>query len=202
MIVELYGPPASGKSTFAKKLRRELEYERVRIVSRWKLVWYNVLFLCMHPVRFFALLYYTVRYVGSVKLFYYKLMNVLDYHASWVHARRVSHDCVLDQGHHQNVISFFECPVSEAVIRRFISYMPPVDMLVVFDIPRSQREVWLEERGYRSPREKLSQKVQKRWQEAYEINHRTFVTLVEGRKDVRVVRSEADIENVYTEITS
>lgn len=197
MIVELYGPPASGKTTFAKRLRNEAGYERVRITSRWKLVWYNLIFLCTHPLRFFALLYYVVRYIGSWRLFYYKLMNLLDYHASWVYAHRASSNCVLDQGHHQNIISFFEHPVSSAVITRFVSWMPPVDILVVFDISRSQRATWLTERGFCSPREKLSESSQKRWQEAYEENHCTFVNLVAGKEGVRVIRNSQDLEVLF-----
>ena len=179
MIVELYGLPASGKSTFARSLAAR-GATRIRVRSRAALLWYNLRFFFRSPLRFLRALWWALASGGSPALRYYKLMNLLQYNARWEKARGVDGVAVLDQGHRQNVVTFFDEPLSEARMRRFVALFPQVDRLLVFDPPRSEREGRLAGRGYVGIREALPETVRQRWIAAYEENHRRFLSLPES----------------------
>ena len=88
MIVELYGLPASGKSTFARSLAAR-GATRIRVRSRAALLWYNLRFFFRSPLRFLRALWWALASGGSPALRYYKLMNLLQYNARWEKARGV-----------------------------------------------------------------------------------------------------------------
>ncbi|NNM84018.1 AAA family ATPase [Candidatus Parcubacteria bacterium] len=149
MIIELFGLPGSGKTTLARALEKEGKATRVRIVSRWELIRYNLIFIAKHPVRSVVLLGYVVRYAGSLPLFHTKFMNLILHHnAKYEKAHSLSGRIVIDQGHFQNLLSLFEQAMSAPMLARYVSWLPCPDELWICAMPQSERVARLHSRGY------------------------------------------------------
>ena len=162
MIIELFGLPASGKTTLAKLLSGQRGLEIIKIRNRAELIWYNFLFLIYHPAKFFILLGWLVRYVGSGKLFYFKLMNFFfDINARYQKAK-MKKNGILDQGYFQNLLSLFEQEPGEAIMKSYLKILPRPDVLIILDIPVIDREEYIRSRGYFS-RERMPDSYREQW---------------------------------------
>lgn len=148
MIIELYGLPASGKTTVAHKIAQKMGFEVVRITGRRELVVLSMLFCLKHPIFSLLTLYYISRNAYSWQLFYYKFMNCfLQHSAKYEKARRYSR-ALIDEGHWQNFIAIFETAQSRDVLMRYAKSIPNSDALFVFNVSRQELERRIIERGY------------------------------------------------------
>ncbi len=187
MIIELYGLPGSGKTTFAKRLAQEGGFVIIKIRSRSALIFYNLLFLLHYPVKFFRLLRLVISNAGSLRLFYFKLMNTfLDYNAKYMKARNHP-KALLDQGHHTNVYAVFERDLDKSELLGYLRILPKPDRLIVFDLPLGRRRDRIESRSRRA-RSAFGEDYQDRWERSSEHNNSLFLELVKaGKQDGRIV---------------
>ncbi len=150
MIVELFGLPASGKSTLARSFEKEGAI-RIRDLSRTRIITHNVLFLFRHPVRFLSLSI-AVRHAPP-KLKWYSFVNlVLMHNAKWIEARRVSRQgkiALIDQGHFQILLSLFNVAPNEKDLHTYVALFPKPDVLFVISLSKEERESRLLGREWR-----------------------------------------------------
>ncbi|MEK7118427.1 MAG: glycosyltransferase [Patescibacteria group bacterium] len=173
MIVELVGLPGSGKTTFAKRLSEREGWSVVSIAFRSELVFYNALFFFQHPVDFLRGLLWLCRYCGFWKLWYTKFTNLfLVHNATYMKARKYPR-AIIDQGHHQNVISLFDRIVADDVIDRYVRFLPKPDILCFFIADDETRTKRLAERGY-GARGELDENYREAWEEARSIHFEHF----------------------------
>jgi glycosyltransferase involved in cell wall biosynthesis len=170
MIIELYGLPGSGKTTFAENLAKEGGFEIIKIRSGFELVFRNFLFFLRHPVRFCALFFYTARYAGGFRLFYCKFTNLF-LHVNAKYQKAASRKkAVIDQGYFQNMLSLFENIANENVLKKYREFSLLPDRLVVFDFSEDILKERLKKRGYGS-RENFSPEYRMKFEAAYRANH-------------------------------
>jgi len=147
MLVELAGLPGAGKTTFAKRLVTE-GYTLVHIENRSELLRYNLLFAALHPVTFIRTLLWLCGNLGSRNRWRLKFANLfLVHNAKYMKAGQFTR-AVIDQGHHQNVLSLFDTAIAKEKLRRYIAILPKPDMLVLFDVSKGEREERMKERGH------------------------------------------------------
>ncbi len=171
MIIELYGLPATGKTTAAKKMATEEGWVIVGIKSRAELLYYNLLFKIKHPVKFLGLFCYLLRLnpFWRWRLFYLKFMNTfLGHNAKYMKARK-HEKAIIDQGHWQNIISVPERKLSEHELVRYTKYFMRPDKLLVFYEDKETRTARMGERGY-GARERFGEEYVKNWEEVTEYN--------------------------------
>jgi glycosyltransferase involved in cell wall biosynthesis len=172
MIVELFGLPGSGKSTWARTQEQGGIWVRVRIDSRIELLAYALCFVLRHPVSTFWQIVYLVRYAGSPRLWYTKFMNLFVVHnAKYMKASRMRY-ALLDQGHLQNLLSLFDTPLPDHVLDGYLSHLPLPDIVVCFDVAHKVREQRLAQRGHR-PRQHLPPDLLQSWELASEAHFGT-----------------------------
>lgn len=149
MIIELMGLPCSGKSTFAKHLQTcSSKILIIHTLLMWELVWYSTLFFIRYPIFSCITLWYIFR---EKRFIYMKIMNVFFHHnAAYYKATRLStqYVVVLPEGHRQQLFSLFESVMELSVLSSYLSYMPPIDILVFFDPHRNVIEERIVKRGY------------------------------------------------------
>jgi adenylate kinase family enzyme len=196
MIVELYGLPASGKTTLARELVRRAGFRIIKIRSRKELLFYNLVFLVRHPIKFFGLFWQVVKNAGSLRLFYHKLMNCfLHPNGRLIKASRFK-KAIVDQGHWQNLLALFERPLAKSDIKNYFRFMLQPDCLVVLEIDEQTLFRRVEERGYFA-REWQGKKYVDKWQEILIVNDKTVrqvisslpikYCLVDGRQEKEIV---------------
>lgn len=202
MIIELVGLPGSGKSTFARKLAEDPRFLIVSPTGAAALLWWNLRFFLRFPFRSVALAYYTFRHLGSRSYAYEKIVNLFFVHnAKFMKARTVDR-AILDQGHHQMIVSLFEVVQDVDVIRRFLRVIPKPDLLLAFDIPHEVREERMAKRGYRV-RHGVPGGLRERWERAFLSNYSTFMDLCErANYPVLFVRSDTDITRIIERLTA
>ncbi|MDO8183821.1 MAG: methyltransferase domain-containing protein [bacterium] len=174
-IVEVFGLPGSGKTTYAKELEKQ-GYRRIKVRTKWELVKYNLIFFYHYPSKFFVGLFYLVRYLGRPRWWYYKLMNLFFQHNAKLMKAKGEARAVIDQGHFQNLLSLFDWPVSVAELKNYVKHLPRPDELVILDLLPAERAKRLKERSL-LPRDELSFTNQT-WLLAAEANFTTFKTIV------------------------
>lgn len=185
MIIELYGLPGSGKSTFARRLELEGKGTVVRIASRFELVWRNLLFLFCHPMAFLFGLWHVTANAGGSRLWYYKLMNsFLQCNAKYQKARQYP-IAIVDQGFFQNILSIFERPLNNSEARRFLERFPHPDKLLAFVVPESRRQQFLKQRDF-VQRSQFGAVYRERWEKVVAQNDRTLRHLV-GKMQLCVI---------------
>jgi ABC-type cobalamin/Fe3+-siderophores transport system ATPase subunit len=148
MIVELFGPSGSGKSTIARSLAASSRVTRMRITSRRELLLRGGLYTLSHPLQSLMQMLYLIRYAGSLRLFRTKFINLFLQHAAKRQkAERASGTVLIDQGHLQNLLSLFDAPQAEGVLRAYVKWLPKPDLVVVVAVDERVLDARLQERG-------------------------------------------------------
>ena len=148
MIIELYGLPGSGKTTLARKLAAESNFEIVKIRTKRDLIFYNLLFLFSHPVKFIVLFCYLVINYNGRKEFYLNLMNnFLGANAKYLKARNVK-NAIIDQGYFQGLTSISRKRISAETLARYADNIVKPDKLIVLDVSDEELARRVGGRGY------------------------------------------------------
>lgn len=193
MIIELVGPPASGKTTLARTLSERLGFPIVKIDDKSELLVLAFLFASKHPLFAIRTLWFIAVESRSWPVFRTKIMNTFLHHAAKYEKAARLENAVIDEGHAQNFYSIFERPIPPSILKRYAEHIPRVGMLVFLATPKEIREKRAGERGY-GAREKIASDVERAsWKVAMEINERAFMPLfprLAGR--TFVVSSQAD----------
>ncbi len=165
MIVELVGLPGSGKTTFARRLTESEGWVLVSIGGPTELLFYNALFLLHHPMKFLCGLRWLSSHRGHRQLWYLKFVNLfLVHNAKYMKAGRYSR-AVIDQGHHQNIISLFDTRVTDALLDSYAQSLPKPDLLCFFRADDETRTKRLTGRGY-GARGEFNEDYREAWEEA------------------------------------
>lgn len=152
-VVEVFGLPGSGKTTYAKDLESQ-GYERIKIRTKGELIKYNLIFLFHYPYKFIVGLGYLIRYAGRPRWWYYKLMNLFFQHnAKFIKAQQFARS-VIDQGHFQNLLSLFDHEKSATKLKKYVTHLPKPSELVILTLDKGERQKRLNYRP-RLPREEL-----------------------------------------------
>ena len=166
MIIELVGLPGAGKTTFAKQLCEDKKHTLVRINGRSELLYYNLLFLFAHPYSWCAQLVWLFRHKGKPSLWYTKFTNLfLVHNAKYMKARQFRR-AIIDQGHHQNILSLFDEVVDEKIINAYLRILPKPDLLCFLLVDDETRATRLHSRGY-DTRDEEDESYRRAWEEAY-----------------------------------
>jgi len=148
MIIELFGLPASGKTTLA----RLWESERIHLVQapgQAALVILNLWFMLRYPFRSVCLLSALFQYAPPEARHLLFMNTFLVHNAKYILARHAARDgriVIIDQGHFQNPLSVFEVPPPEHVLKAYLEILPKPDLLVVLDVSKAERDLRLANR--------------------------------------------------------
>ncbi len=194
MIIELCGLPASGKSTLAKKLQTEVNFTIIKKITKPELFFYNILFVIKYPIFFSQTLFYILK---SKKLIYMKVMNVLFHHnAAYQKAKKTKGNVVLPEGHHQNLYSIFEKEIENNKLQKYISQIPAVDKVIVFDLPEKVIKERSEKRGYFARHDILNKKSAEEWKHFILKQNKKYIKLLSTQPKTQVIRSKKEEEKL------
>ncbi|MDP2586429.1 MAG: AAA family ATPase [Candidatus Komeilibacteria bacterium] len=178
MIVEFFGQAGSGKTTVARLLAEQNNWPLVKVKSKARLAGWNLLFLFSHPVKFFGRLGYVFGNSLSLKMFYFKFMNLfLNVNAKHQKALLQTGTAIIDQGYLHSVMSVFENKVSLPVMARYLKFIMYPDKLVFFETTPEVLAQRIKARGYFA-REWLNPAQLLAWQEVINHNNLVFKELV------------------------
>jgi len=177
MIIELFGLPASGKTTFAGELSKKEGWVIIKIKNRRELVWYNLKFLINNPANFLILFWYALKNMGPTNLIYYKMMNFFfDVNARFEKAKQYP-KAVLDQGYFQNILSLFEYVLSERELISYAKIIPKPDEIIILNIPKEERKERVSVRDHFA-RKNMPESYIQEWNKNTEKNYMLFVNNV------------------------
>lgn len=141
MIIELYGLPASGKSTHARAYEKEGAI-RIRAPRGFGLVLPALIFCGTHPVRALVQLWFLMRYAHPGERYSLFVNIFLGHAAKWQRAAAVSRSglvALIDQGHHQNLLSLFSSEPSVRALSAYQRSFPRPDVLLAVICDESVR---------------------------------------------------------------
>jgi deoxyadenosine/deoxycytidine kinase len=179
MIIELYGLPAVGKTTYASKLIKEEKFKDVRIKGKCELLFWNIIFLILHPIRFTYQFYFLVSGFENMATFRLNFLNAfLHRNARGQKARfKKSKSIVLDEGQFQNILSLPKGTISDNQIKFMSKMALKPDSLLVVVADNDIRQKRLLERGYRG-RESLGKEYLSKWESVSNANNQRFLELL------------------------
>mgnify|MGYP001573417788 CR=1 FL=1 len=193
MIIELVGPPASGKTSLAKILSERLDFPIVKITGKSELLTLASLFASKHPLFTIKTLSLIVTESRSWPVFRTKVLNTFLHHAAKYEKARKLKNAIIDEGHVQNFYSIFERPVPPRIFERYLEFIPRVEMLILLATPKEVRGKRADERGYGAREGIASGRERASWGVAMEINEKIFLPLFSQLADrTFVVSSQAD----------
>lgn len=201
MIIELYGLPASGKSTLANELEENTEAVVVRRLKINCLIifWRAIKFLIHHPIIGFKNLWFIVKnaeYIHDV------WNNFFVRYAKYMTAKKLSKQgeiVVLDEGPRQNLLSVPQRPLDQAKVNTILRKLPPTDICVCFDLPTDIREENIKKRGYRS-RPEYSDKQYSQFIKYLESINEKVVKLLKKKQNVLMIRDLDARDRVTNEL--
>lgn len=183
MIIELFGLPAVGKSTFAKHLVDSSGALYVNVNGLWKVLILNMLFFVAHPISFLGNFYFLCKYASSLKIFRLNFLNAFLYrNAKWQKAKLLkSNVIILDEGQHQNILSFPSVGLHPHDIKTFSSFFLQPDKLIVLNCEESLRQGRLKKKGYKG-REVIGEKELQTWEGSAIENYQKFLGVLSQLK--------------------
>lgn len=161
MIIELYGLPASGKSTRARAYEKEGAV-RIRAPRGIGLILPAFLFSVLHPLSAGMQCWFLLRYAHPKERYSLFVNTFLVHAAKWQRAVTVSNQgrvVLIDQGHHQNLLSLFSTVPSEHVLKMYIRTLPRPDLLLTISCDSEVRSARLAARSEASPHTKERREV-------------------------------------------
>jgi len=164
MTIELFGLPASGKTTLAKELHNLYGYQVIKTNNKIRLIAYVFLFSFFHIRLLFANLWLIFKYSGSYHLWRYKMINCLMQNSYKQMVGTRVQKSVIDQGLWQNILSLFEKPVSSTRLEKYIKLLPNTHNIIVFDVSKDIWEERIKNRGYFA-RTKFDQRTVESWKQ-------------------------------------
>ena len=150
MIIELYGLPGSGKTTFARKAAVSNEWTRVILIKKIEIIKYFIIGFMLHPVIYTrGSIYYGIR---NKSMFYIWNFFVVRY-AKYQKARSLSNAykyVLLDEGPLQNIISYHNQVINSTDLVEQINLSPKADKVIIFDINEEIRKKQLNNKVHES----------------------------------------------------
>ncbi|MBI3571979.1 glycosyltransferase [Candidatus Kaiserbacteria bacterium] len=156
MIVELFGLPGSGKTTFAQSFAAEGAI-LIPASDRLRMLGESFLFFLSHPIRAVRLFLFIRAHAPREHRGLLLANLFFSASAKYLRARRASREgkvALVDQGYFQAFLSLFGSTPDDAVLRELVRILPEPDMLLVLDVSPAQRAQRMAERG-RRPREEF-----------------------------------------------
>lgn len=191
MIIELYGLPGSGKTTFARRLRERCGYRLVRLHSPRRVLWYFFRSMFIDPKIFWHGLWFVVRHNPHyLDVWNFFCIRYAKYYVARACEKR-GEKVIFDEGPLQNLLSIPQGVLSDQHYRQYLDHVPEVDKIIAFDVPQAVRRQRLGEkradlRSYLSPSEK------EQWEIGLENKHQAIMPLLEALPICRVIRTEED----------
>lgn len=145
MTIELFGLPASGKTTAARALH-EAGWPLPALSGRGEMLLRALSTHARHPWRAAAILFYILRYGGRPRAQYLIFMNLYVRAFALVHTASRMPRAVLDQGPLQLMLSL-ERSLSAQEARRLAALLPKPDRLFVCEVSEDERQRRLRDRG-------------------------------------------------------
>ncbi|MEK7613559.1 MAG: glycosyltransferase [Patescibacteria group bacterium] len=194
MIVELFGLPASGKTTLAKQWEHQ-GWTRVRLRSRRAIFFYFSLFFFHHPLKTIRLFFLILRFTGGIARGYLKITNLFFYNLALYQKATRYKKVVLDQGPHQILLSLFEHEQSSQTLESVTRLLPRPSMLLVLSTDEKTRAVRLAERRV-LPREQFGKTSALQFAKVSEKHFLLMQSYLREQSFVKVVPDSAMPEEV------
>jgi len=201
MIVEFFGRAGSGKSTVARLISQKYNIPVIKIRSKQKLLYLNLLFSIKHPYKSIRRFFYVASNSINLKMFYYKFMNTfMQVNAKYQQALMIEGVSILDQGYVQSILSMFEKKVSEEQMLKYVNTILFPDKLIIFETTKEILEVRLNNRGY-YVRPFLDKAYLETWQKNVDHNYQVLKNILPKFPcEVFIVDSSQTPEEISQEI--
>ena len=201
MIIELYGLPGTGKTSFAERLQKSSDFHIVKIKTKRELLIYNLLFLIKYPVKFVVTFFFLVVNSKNLTMFHYKFMNTFLHHNAKHEKARKFKNVIVDQGHFQNIISVFESKLDKSKLTKYIKFLPQPDKLIIFKTDPAIRKFRIDKRGYFT-RENMSDERIQEWQENTQSNDALFADVVKNASIHHIfLRADGNVDEVFSKLS-
>jgi hypothetical protein len=198
MIVELYGLPAAGKTTFWRKTKTA-DVELIGSLTTREIVYYNFRFLLRHPHKWFILLWLSVRNSKNIAMFYLKVRNVFLLRNARVMKAMVKkyNISIIDEGHVQNLLSIPEDKLEMPDILQICKYIIIPDVVLIFDTNLSKRRERLASRNF-VLRNEFGPRYIKSWQENLEHNNLVAIKAISSLTRTKMIVEGTDFEDALS----
>lgn len=190
MIIELFGLPASGKTTYAKSEQQKGVY--VVKSNFLEAVFWHIVFLIRFPIfSVKSIFLMIINFKGFADLFRKYVFLFLRRTAHFSKARIIKKSkIIIDEGLLQNILSFCETNIKDSFLESYIRSMPKADLIIVFELGEQQRLNNLLNRTQKG-RETLNSDFGV-WNENARINFQKIVTLL-GRANIKYIFNESHV---------
>lgn len=151
MIIELYGLPGSGKTTFARKIVQYPGFTRVVLVTKKEILWYFFLGVVCRPVTFFYGAFLCVKYNATP---FHIWNSYCTRYAKYQKACMCQEEYViLDEGPLQCLLALLQNELPEKVVSSHLIMLPQVGLTIVYDIGQRKRSLYLSARARQKVRD-------------------------------------------------
>lgn len=176
MIVELYGLPAVGKTTYARLCTSATH---VKLSSRSEKFRWFCAFLIHHPFKALMQAYTLACNSPSIKLFAMKCINIFFVrNALMMKAQSMEASCILlDEGPLQSILSIFEVPLTKEQAKRYLQALILPDALIILDVSTEERKKRLNRRR-QGIRDSLGEEYKASWDRIFIHNHNVIQGLL------------------------